>query len=110
MKKLKMTEGSIDWLKDNKIYLAFPIAGFEVQFKRGTLVEPYVKYGSGGHDRKVLIKLGAFSYITSNPSDSRVSVGRYSSISWGLKFTLERGAHYFKKDSLLEFTQNISLG
>jgi acetyltransferase-like isoleucine patch superfamily enzyme len=125
--KLRLTNASVEFLRDNKIYLSYPNVGFEIQFNKGSQVEPYVKFGSGGHDRKNLHSMGAFSYITSNSTNLNLNIGRYSSISWGLKFTVDRGSHNpnyvsthpfvnldqphvldFIKDNLIEYTQRFN--
>ena len=90
MKKIQITKETIEFLLDKKVYFRNIEKLTELEYFSGTQLEPYTRYSSNGFERKVLCQLGAFSYITSNPADPKLIIGRYCSIAWGLKFTGSR--------------------
>ncbi len=87
---VQLTRNSIQWLHDNRIF--FDMRGRQRLKEGGWLffnddleVEPYVGFRAG----QVLTAMGSFSF-TNSEGVPDLTVGRYCSISWNVRYDLWR--------------------
>jgi virginiamycin A acetyltransferase len=84
-----LNDAKIKFLKDAKIFFHHDPnqlgiqTGDVISFNADIDIEPYSGFFGGS---KKLFSIGSFSYCNSWVGNELFSVGRYSSIAWGLKF------------------------